>query len=60
MTGHPLRARGLVEEVLAAAAVRGDDNDAEQGRIAADVAAVHAALGDHELAARWRDTRAPR
>ena len=45
-TDHPLRARALIEEVLAGVAARGDDNDAEHGRIAADAAAVYAALGD--------------
>ena len=37
-------------------AARGDDNDAERGRVAADAAAVYAALGDHELAAHWLAT----
>ena len=55
-TDHPLPARALIEEVLAGVAARGDDNDAEHGRIAAAAAAVYAALGDHELAARWLDT----
>jgi len=52
-SGHPMRAMGLVEEVLSTTASRGDDNGAEHGRIAADVATVHAAIGDTAMAAQW-------
>ena len=55
---HPRRARSLIEEVLELVAARADGNDAEHGRIAADAAAVYAAIGDRELAASWRATAA--
>jgi tetratricopeptide (TPR) repeat protein len=55
LTEHPLPARALVEEVLAGSAARGDDHDAEHGRVAADAAIVYAALGDSGLAEHWRE-----
>ncbi|HWM56804.1 MAG TPA: tetratricopeptide repeat protein [Pseudonocardia sp.] len=53
--GQPDRARALLDEVLRIVAKRTGDGEVEQGRIAADAAAVYEAAGDSALAQRWRD-----